>query len=126
MRGSPKGRWTLLLAGVPFAALMTLFAAGEASAATSCSSTTGSSVCYTTGEHHLEVCDTKGDGWSAYAWWNAGTSHSQPTNRAQFTGGSSHCGDFSVSGSGGKVSFQACRDVRHDPDNCGSWVTVTY
>ncbi|MEU4518871.1 hypothetical protein AB0F52_09145 [Amycolatopsis sp. NPDC024027] len=121
-----KRRLTLLLTGIPFAVLMTLFAAGQASAATNCSSTTGSSVCYTTGSHHLQVCDTKADGWSPYAWWNPGTSHSQPTNRAEFTGGSPNCGSYPVTSSGGKISFQACRDVRNDPDNCGSWVTVTY
>jgi hypothetical protein len=72
------------------------------------SSTTGSSVSYTTGSHSLVVCDTRADGDSPYAWWNPGTSHHQPTNRAEFHGGNGHCGSFPVTGSGGKVSFQPC------------------
>ncbi|GAA3436714.1 hypothetical protein [Kutzneria kofuensis] len=117
-----------LLVAIPAAALFGVGAATAvaAPAATTCSSTTGSSVCYTTGSHHLSVCDTNADGWAPYAWWNPGSSHSQPTNRAEFTGGNGHCGSYPVTGSGGKISFQACRDVRHDPDNCGSWQTVTY
>jgi len=114
-----------VLGAIPVAATALFFLAPTASAANTCSSTDGASACYRTGTHVLSICDTAPDGNSPYAWWNPGSSHAQ-ANRNEFRGGNGKCGDYPVTGSGGKLSFQACNDVNNWPDNCGDWNTVQY
>jgi hypothetical protein len=106
----------------------TVLAAGSASASTTLSSsTTGSYAQYTTGAGWMWVCDTKADGDSPYVWWNPNTSHHQPTNRYEIHSGNGTCQQFPVAtDSSGYISFQACRDVPNNPDNCGAWVTMRY
>lgn len=93
------------------------------------SQTTGVSVYYfgQPGFHRLVVCDTKADSDSPYAWWNSGTSHHQPTNRAEAHVGNGNCQHFPVVDNGtGLISYQACRDIPRHFDNCGKWVTTIF
>jgi hypothetical protein len=97
-----------------------------ASAASTTLTTTGARATYNSSNHVLTVCDTKRDGWNAYAWWNHGTSTATPTNRIETSRGNGTCDSHAIPGGSSVITFRACRDVRNNPDNCSGWATVSW
>lgn len=74
--------------------------------------------------HVVEVCDTASDGDNAYVWYNPGNNTHQPTNRIETSAGYGTC--VSVTLGSGDVTFQTCRDVPGNPDNCTGWTYVVF
>jgi hypothetical protein len=94
----------------------------------------GYGYAYTTGAYgeadtnsagrYIEICDTVSDGYSAYVWFNSGTSTHTPTDRLETSGGNGTCKVSYLNYS--EITFHVCRDIPSNPDNCAPWISVKY
>ncbi len=91
-------------------------------------STTGSRVAYNSSSNVISITDTLTDGETAYSQhcWSSSSSQASCANpvRRDNTAGSGTTANFTLSPSGSRIVFRACRAVSFAPDNCSSYVNT--
>lgn len=122
-----RPRWTRVSMTTAVVGLLVLAIAAPAWASATVS-TTGSRARYDSPSNVMSVTDTLADGETAYSlhcWCNnsSQTSCANPIRRENVNGAGTTA-NFTLSPSGSRIVFRACRNVTFAPDNCSSYVNT--